>query len=459
MSDKEVTPVGYEGRTPGEMKTLEEQFYSSPYSGGYVAKPAPGYDVHGFWHCFGTHQRTGYATHAVALHGMLQKLGIKTNLVPHRNVDIDIDKFPEDRYDMLFGWMKDTVGYPHVLFCSYPPDLAAEMSHTDPARHVGPPVVPYCAFEGTRCSAFTRDLCNSPLFREVWVVSDFVKEGLVAGGVVPERVRVVRPPVCDGLWTMTPVDDLKKRASRPVTAEDPFIFATLGTWQKRKGIHDLIRAYFTAFDRTDPVKLVIRTSSFVTNFTISQFKGAILEDLAKIAKELGHDSFPYPNSPRLGLELGTSLTDQEVVDWIGSLDCYVNPSYGEGLGIPHIWAKAQGVPMVSTTYGAVGDLLDEIGNAADRSEAVDWHVPHQTKPVDPEILKIALMFDEKSEWGVYDHMVFGSSMMSAFKMGRKYDHKSAEYVRNAFSIDACLPAVREGLREILLPEDVALWNL
>lgn len=450
MSDKEYAE--YADRSDQELDALVAQFRTKNVQ-NYVAKPAPGWDVHGIWHCFGTHQRTGYATHAMALHWVLSEaLQIQTEMTPHRHVDVDVDRFPPDRYDLYMKWMKSPVGHPHIYFCSFPPEMAAEM------QGLSANLIPYCAFEGTRVSQFGRDLCASDAFREVWVVSPFVKSAMTAAGVAPERVRVVRPVLCGGPWTMLPEEDLRRAKNGPVTMEDPYEFAVLGTWQKRKGMHDLVRAYFGAFKREEPVKLTIRTSPFTREFTIRQFKDFLTKEIAEIAREFGDEDFPVSKKmPRLQLLLGTDANDQELIEWLASVDCYANPSFGEGLGIPHIWAKANGVPMVSTGYGAVGQLLlDEMVQATGGS--YDTFVEHKLAPVDPEICRVALMFDRKTEWGVYEPAAFGEAMRMAVESGRRLDWEGAVYVRQAFSPEACVPPIREALREIL-PEKVEEWHL
>lgn len=452
MSDK--LEDDYQDRTAEEMDALTEQFTSSLHAGvgprNYVAKPAPGFDVNGLWHCFGTASRSGYAAHAVAIHWLIaDKLGIPMQLVPHRNQDIDIEKFPSDRYDMLFEWHKSAVGIPQMLLCSYPPEVAAELDG------IGPPLVPYCAFEGTKVGKDMSDLCNSKVFRSVWVVSDFVRKSMIEGGVEPSRVRHIRPPVCDGPWTMFPAETLERAKSRPVTPDDPFVFGALGTWHKRKGFHDLIRAYFQKFRREDPVKLVLRTSAFGERVTIREFKERLTKEIAEIASELGDDDFPSSKrQPKLQLLLGTDASDAEIIEWLASLDCYANATYGEGLGIPHIWAKANGVPMVSTSYGAVGELLEETASTA---SSLDVLIPHRLEKVDPEMCRLALMFDRDTEWGVYDIEDLGLSMTYQYDQGRRFDHAAAGFVLDEFSAERCAPLLKEALHGVIRTEWAEKW--
>lgn len=453
MSDNnlKVAEHIYQDRTEDDVKALADTFQRSPIR-NYVAPPAPGFDQHGFWHIFGTGHRSGYATHAMSLQWMLSKgLQIKTQIAPHRSMSIDIERFPPDRYDFLFEGVKEGVGHPHAVFCSFPIEVAAEMENT------GPSLVPYCAFEGDRVSKYARDLAEGPIFSKVWVVSQFVKDAFIAGGVSEDRVDVVRPMLTDGPWQMTPIDKLMAAKARPITMEDPYLFGTLGTWQERKGIFNLLRAYFREFKRDEPVALVIRTSPLNERMTIQSFKEQVTKEIAEIAKEFGDDDFPRSRKmPRLILELGTDLSDQEVVDWLGTLDCYANPSYGEGLGIPHMWAKAQGVPMVSSTYGAVGQYLTEMTDAG--VETKDRMFEHRLLPVDPTMLRLNLAFERGTCWGHYNDQRLADCMRHVLvRAGRSVDVSAAEYTRAAFGL-ATVDSLREKLRAVVVyPEGMETW--
>lgn len=444
MASDDETPE-YLPRSEDEMAALERSFRSSG-ARNYTAPPAPGYDVHGLWHCFNAGSRSGYAAHATALHWMLGKaLHVPTQLVPHRSIDIDIERFPEDRYGLLFDWTKEAVGIPHALFASFPLEIAADM------EGVTANLVPYCAYEGTKIGSHARQLATGPIFSSIWVVSAFVKQAFVAAGVEPSRVNVVRPMLTEGPWSMTPLPLLGTRKNRPVTSDDPFIFGVVGTWQRRKGMHDLLRAYFGAFRREEHVRLRIKTSPFfeAASMTVRKFKDKVVSEIAAIAGEFGDHEYPASQKmPRVTLDIGTELTDQQLITYIGDFDCFVSPSYGEGLGIPQVWAKAQGVPVVSTGYGAVGEMVNEIASVVRSCQ--DHLIGYRLTRVDPEALKATLMFDRDAEWGVYNPGDLGVAMRDQLRMGRRFDADAARVTRDLFG-SGTLPDLRAALGA-LLPE-------
>jgi len=411
----------------------------------YVAPPAPGYDVHGLWHYFPCHGRTGYAAHAIALHSLLiDELKVPTSLVPHRNAAIDIDKFPRDRFDMLLGWMKHICGHPEAFIVSLPPEL--KMYEQTRA------LVNYVAFEATKVSEFAaQNVCNDEKLAALWCVSEFTARAFLSSGVDSKKVFVVRPPICDGPWKamFTPLDELERTQHGST-----FQFGTVGTWHERKGFRDLVRAYFREFKRSEPVELAIRTSHLGDELTIKKFRDKVVDEIAAVAREFGDDDYPRSKKmPVIRILLGTDLSDAELIKWLGSIDCYVNPSYGEGLGIPAMWAAAQGLPIVSSEFGAVGEWL--LSSQVARS----MMFPARQVLVPTSMMSLNSAFAVDSLWGGYDVGDAAVAMRVAYADRHGPDREGAEYTRNYFSYRACAPSARSALAFVSRSETLAKWGI
>jgi glycosyltransferase involved in cell wall biosynthesis len=411
----------------------------------YVAEPAAGHDVVGLWHTFPCSTRSGYAAHACALHSMLEKLGVPTMLAPHPVMEIDVTKFPEDRSEMLMRWLKTPVGIPKAFIASFQPDVRGR-------DHGVPAYIPYVAFEANPMSPFAARVCESPeMTTAIWCVSEYTRHCYASSGVDPAKLRVVRPAICDGPWAGM----IQQRAARN---DGVYKFGTNGTWHERKGFHNLVRAYFAAFSRADPVLLVIRTSYFGVGRDrplLVDFERKVLAEITAMKAEFQR---PGWESPRIKLLTGTGVTDAELIEWIGSLDAYVNPSFGEGLGIPPVWAAAQGVPLITSDYGAVGDLARECSGTADASSAFRVF-PSKLVPVPREMLKHSAFMDSKTCWGGYEVSDLSAQMRVAYDSGDVRTLETAAEVRRLFSYPATRAGLLAALRPVVDAETLASWGI
>lgn len=425
MTDQknDTEELEYVERPEKELSELRKAAQQGSFGGyQYVAQPAPGHDIHGIWSCFSTRHRSGYATHGYGISWLIREiLKYPVMAIPHRVLDIQYDLFPEDRKDEYEKLAKEPVGICDLLISSFPPTESSFM------RGLSDKLIAYVAHEGNSASRSVVELCNSsPGFDQIWVVSDFVKRSFMNGGMKEEKLRVVPPLLCGGPWPTPPVSDV---SSRPITHDDPFVFGFIGTWHERKGMHDLVRAYFSAFKRNEPVRLEIRTSQLNEHSTIALSEEKIKGEIVKIAQtEFGEPNYPLATQlPKVSVNIGTELSDAKLIEWCGSLDAFANSSFGEGCGMPQHWAKAQGVPLVSTEYGAVGDLV--------KATSGNFVVPHQLEQISLDMLKYNRLFDPMQKWGKYKFVDFGVAMRKAFEAGRIRDVASAEYVKTKHGVE------------------------
>ena len=91
-------------------------------------------------------------------------------------------------------------------------------------------------------------------------------------------------------------------------------------------------------------------------------------------KAMGRDSFVYQmvgggnasalqaNASQLGVEEQTvflgSMPHEKVIEWLDTIDVYIQPSLQEGLPRALIEAMSRGLPCIGTNAGGTGELLE-----------------------------------------------------------------------------------------------------
>lgn len=417
----------------------------------YVAEPAPGFNTRGVWMSAGINYRSGYAHVAFADALLLKHAGVPSYFIPHRAEMIDWDRIPEDRKEILEEYQRDVVGIGEVLIAEWPPHEAIRMTE------VTDRFVMRTTCETDRVSKMAADMSNIDAITKIWFPSEFARQSYIASGVNESRTRTLLPPVIGdhlGLWQpkVTP-------NTAPIDEKNPFTFGAMGTFQARKGFNHLIRAYYSAFNATDPVVLTIRTSPFGRFRTVQELRTEIERQVKSIRAELGPDA-ANKGFPRIRVLIGTELTDKEMIEWLGSLDCYANPSFGEGTGLPLVYARASGVPIVTNLFGGVAESLGgEFGGPAIQyldtdKQPYDSIVPHTLKDIPSEMLRMNSIFEAGVKWADYVPEEMGEAMRWQFARGRRRNELGAAMTANKFSAERLRPHFLEALGELV---DVSRW--
>ena len=373
--------------------------------------------------------RTGRGGERLCL--ALERMGVPVKVIPHRVMDIDADLVPEERYEQVSKWISAPIGLGELLIVVMPPMECAQM------RGLGRRLVGYTTHECDRVSAEAA-ACAAGLDM-LWAQSAFAASAYEKAGVPRSQIRVLDPPLVGGPWEAR----VTARVPR-VSEQHPYRFGMVGQWIPRKGFDSLIRAYYTAFAGNEPVRLCIRTSPF-GSMSISEFDRVVTARVHQIRSEwAGRTAFP-----RISIETGTEARDQELIDWVGQLDCYVNSSFGEGVGVPQAYALAQGVPMITTGFGAVGGTYTEV--VADLLPSYQL-LDHRMVPIDREQLRVNRIYDYRQEWGSYDVAQLAQFMKADFARGPERWPEVAARAREKFGIARFEAQMRQLLREVLTDE-------
>lgn len=418
----------------------------------YVAEPAPGSSVRGVWLSAGLNYRSGYAHVALADALLLRALGLPSFFVPHRAEAIDWDHLPEDRKAILEDFQRDVVGIGDVLIAEWPPHEAIRMTNLSDR------FVMRTTCETNTISKMAADMSNVDEITKIWFPSEFARQAFVRSGVRENRTRTLLPPVIGdhlGLWK--PIITSK---TAPIEMRTPFNFGAMGTFQERKGFGHLIRAYCGAFTGDMPVCLTIRTSPFGRFRTVQELRTEIEKQVALIRSEFNGPQIQKFGFPKINIKIGTELSDAELISWLGSLDCFVNASFGEGTGLPLVYARASGVPIVTNIFGGVAESLGGEYGAPPKifldaeGHEYDSFVPHTLKNIPMEMLRMNSIFERGQQWADYSPDTMGELMLRQFTCGRRRNVDGALLTSRKFDATRLRPDFKAALDEIV---DTARW--
>jgi glycosyltransferase involved in cell wall biosynthesis len=123
---------------------------------------------------------------------------------------------------------------------------------------------------------------------------------------------------------------------RPLKREkhDGFVFGALGVQSHRKGTDILVSAFKRAFNGNPDVRLVIKTRDT---------KG-----------------MPPIDNPMVEV-IDEDWPEERVVRWLNDIDCLVQVSRSEGVGMPPLQAAFCGTPSLVTDWSGPTDYIDSQG--------------------------------------------------------------------------------------------------
>jgi glycosyltransferase involved in cell wall biosynthesis len=172
---------------------------------------------------------------------------------------------------------------------------------------------------------------------EVWVATRHVRDGMLAGGMDPERVALV--PLGVDPERFRPGAEPLDLGDRAPGVRLLFVGGLI--W--RKGIDLLLQAYTRAFTARDDVTLVLKSFGARGPY--------VPQDADAQVRALQAD----PRAPRI-LHLTEPLADGDMPRLYAACDALVQPYRGEGYGLPIAEAMACGLPAVVPDRGAARDF-------------------------------------------------------------------------------------------------------
>lgn len=250
----------------------------------------------------------------------------------HKRMVFDIDRVQSatDRDRIVEDLQHKQIHYDNVIVHTTPEhwDLQREECNAPHAKKIGLTV-----WETTRLYHSWPGMCNAMDHVIVpceWNVDVFRESGVTVPISVAPHILRPQPEV---------------QGTIPGT-EGRYVFYTIGQWSMRKGVHDTIRAYLSAFTADDDVALVVKT--FASNYTPSE--KAKVENWVKMIMA----EFSRPAKVILLLDQYSQL-EMEALHTAG--DCYVSLCKAEGWGLGAFDAAGRGKPVIMTGFGGQMDFL------------------------------------------------------------------------------------------------------
>ncbi len=155
---------------------------------------------------------------------------------------------------------------------------------------------------------------------EVWVPTTFCVKLFKPYN---DNVRLVR-------WGID--DDVFKPGER--TPHKGYVFGAVGVQSPRKGTDVMVRSFSRAFGGNPDVKLIIKTRD-------TRFLPPIDNEQIEVIDE--------------------EWSEERLVQFYRDIDCLVESSRGEGVGMPPLQAAFCGTPSIATLWGGPVDFADDKG--------------------------------------------------------------------------------------------------
>lgn len=125
-------------------------------------------------------------------------------------------------------------------------------------------------------------------------------------------------------------------------------FYSISDLNDRKNIESTIKAFHAAFDKDEPVSLILKVKDIRLP---EQALGKNIQNLCtKIKKE--SRLYKYVSSYKSEFIISENITDNEVMALHNYADCFINTSHGEDWSIPTFDAMGMGKQIISSPTGA-----------------------------------------------------------------------------------------------------------
>lgn len=200
-----------------------------------------------------------------------------------------------------------------------------------------------------------------------------------------------------------------------------FTFYAIGEWVRRKNFFGLLQAYFLEFSVNEPVRLVLKVNH--SGFSPDRLREELQKSLNGITNGMKLHG-KAQNYPALQV-IAERLTDDEMRGLHCSSDCFVLPSYGEGMCYPAIDAMGFGKTPIVTGCTAFQDYI---------TNTTGWLVDTHSVPVFGETETFESLFVGDEHWSLVNINSLRCAMREAYENTHLREEKASNGIEAVYGL-------------------------
>jgi len=195
-------------------------------------------------------------------------------------------------------------------------------------------------------------LLNAP---DKVLVPSTTNQSLFTDGGVARPVGVI-PHIRRHSWNAVSPADASALRRQLGIADDHFVFYSIGVWDPRKAMDELVARFAREFSAHDKVSLVVKTSTAVHRLALERGPaGGIRELVGALLKQAAAET--GRPAPHVAVIPADGVAGRVIDTLHATGDCFVSLAHGEGWGMGAFDAAALGKPVLMTGFGGHAEYL------------------------------------------------------------------------------------------------------
>jgi glycosyltransferase involved in cell wall biosynthesis len=270
----------------------------------------------------------------------------------------------------------------------------------------------------------------------VWVPSRHSQLAFTRAGASADKFAILHEPTDTSVFDPSTVEPL------PLPRLCKFNFLSVFKWEARKGVNQLVRAFFEEFSEDDDVCLVISSHLFGRRKPYNP--RAILTKVRALVAQMGLNKKDRAVPLSRVIVVSEKLPTVDMRRLYRTADAFVLPTHGEGWGLPVIEAMAMGLPTIATDYSGIREFLTpEVG------------FPVRTLGLEPAM---GIGFRPWMRWAKVDTAHLREQMRRVFSMDarqrQEVGRRARQHVATHFSRAAIARQVKTHVETLMRKHDV-----